>query len=277
MQINENLNVEIQDVILVALKAGEEILKIYNKKNFEIEIKNDNSPVTEADYISNKIIVESLKELYPEIPLISEEMKNQPFEVRKNWNTVWSIDPIDGTKEFIKKNGEFSVNIALVQNGKTVLGVVYAPATEDLYFAEKNKGAYFLNLSNLDNEPKKMPFVDRNKRDYFVAFESRSNQESNTRKEFLKMLNLENSKMEYITMGSSLKGCIIATGKADFYPKMGNIKEWDTSAIQIVLEESDAQIIDIENHSISDEVSLAYNKEVLKNPHFLIKPKNFKL
>ena len=136
----------IENLISIAKDAGAEILKIYSKDDFEKSIKEDNSPLTEADLASNKVICESLKKLYPEIPILSEEIKQAPYDTRKEWSEFFLIDPLDGTKEFIKRNGEFTVNIALINKNRPVLGIIYSPALEVIYFSYKNGGSYKLNI-----------------------------------------------------------------------------------------------------------------------------------
>ncbi len=256
-QIGENLleKIDIEDIKKIALKAGETIMQIYTK-DFTIEYKDDKSPLTEADKKSNEIICSSLEKLYPEIPIMSEENKQVEYEVRKDWEYYWCIDPIDGTKEFIKKNGEFTVNIALINKDTPVLGVVYAPAIENMYSAKKGFGA-FLN-------GQKLPLKTNEKKEeklFVVASKSHLSAET---QEFID--NLDSKEIEQVSKGSSLKLCMVATGEADIYPRLAPTMEWDTAAADAVVREAGKMTYQYE----SDE-PLIYNKEDLLNPWFVVK------
>ncbi len=248
-------NILLKDVVNIANIAGNEIMKIYNK-DFTVEYKDDKSPLTEADTKSNEIICNSLEELYSQIPILSEENKVIPYEQRKEWEYYWCIDPIDGTKEFIKKNGEFTINIALIHKDKPILGVVYAPALDDMYCAQIGKGAFKngerLPLKKNENQTKKM---------YVVASKSHLSPETQA---FIDALDTQ--EVEQISKGSSLKLCMVAEGVADIYPRLASTMEWDTAAADAIVRESGKMTYRFEN-----EVPLVYNKENLLNPWFVVK------
>jgi len=244
--------IDIQDIIQIAKNAGTAIMEIY-KKDFSIEYKDDKSPLTEADKISNKIICESLYKLFPEIPILSEENREIPYEIRKNWEYFWLIDPIDGTKEFIKKNGEFTINIALIHKNTPVLGVVYAPATNLLYYAKKGEGAYKNGI--------KIPYVRDD--DKFIIVASKSHMSKET-EGYIDNIKTGKAK-ELISMGSSLKICLVAEGAADIYPRLGPTMEWDTAAAHAVVLESGKTVLNYQNNLI-----LKYGKENLLNEWFVV-------
>ena len=253
MNVIQNINIE--DIKNIAIKAGDAIMKIYNQ-DFHIEYKDDKSPLTSADLKSNEIICSSLEKLYPNIPILSEENKEVQYSIRKNWEYYWCCDPIDGTKEFIKKNGEFTVNIALIQNNTPVLGVVYAPALNELYYAKQNEGAFKNN--------QKLPLkINNNPEDtlYVVASKSHLSEET---QEFIDKL--DTKKIEQISKGSSLKLCMIAEGTADIYPRLAPTMEWDTSAADAIVREAGKM-----TYQFSNNKPIVYNKENLLNPWFIVK------
>lgn len=247
-------SVEINDIQKIALEAAKAIMEIY-VKDFSIEYKDDKSPLTEADVKSNEIICNRLQELYPNIPILSEENKTAPYEERKAWEYFWLIDPIDGTKEFIKKNGEFTINIALIQNDTPVLGVVYAPVLDEMYSAKKGSGA-FKNGQKLpliiNNNPEKSLSV--------VASKSHLSEETQT---FIDALNTE--KIEQVSKGSSLKLVMVAEGVADIYPRLAPTMEWDTGAADAIVREAGKMTYQFENNK-----PMVYNKENLLNPWFIV-------
>lgn len=248
----------INEIIQIAQKAGDTILEIYNK-DFNVEYKDDKSPLTDADKVSNQIITDALQKLTPQIPIISEENKLLDYQIRKNWTTCWLVDPIDGTKEFIKKNGEFTVNIALIENGIPILSVVGVPAQNIIYYAEKNKGAYKI-YNNTTTKLEKLPIENNTIR----IVGSRSHQTP----ELLAYVDEQKEKyanVEFVAAGSSLKFCLIAEGKADVYPRLGPTMEWDTAAGHLIATESGTDVL-VWN---SDE-KLSYNKENLLNPFFIV-------
>ena len=247
--------IDIDDIKAIAQEAGKAIMEIY-VKDFDIEYKADNSPLTEADLKANEIICDSLQRLYPNIPIMSEENKQTEYETRKNWDYYWCIDPIDGTKEFIKKNDEFTVNIALIHKNKPVLGVVYAPAIDEMYSAKEGEGAFKNN--------QKLPLRTNNnplEKLHVVASKSHLSQET---QEFIDAL--ETKMIVQVSKGSSLKLCMVATGEADIYPRLAPTMEWDTAAADAVVREAGKMTYNFEN-----EESVVYNKENLLNPWFIVK------
>ena len=254
------MNVDINDIIPIAIAAGEEILKIY-EQDFEVFEKADESPLTMADKNANDIIINALQELYPNIPYISEEVKQIEYSERKKWEYCWIIDPLDGTKEFIKKNGEFTVNIALVQNGEPILGVVYVPVTDDIYIGGKGNGSFKIDI---DGEVTKL-FKKENKTKKIKAIASRSHLSKEV-EYFVEDLKEEGKEVEFVSAGSSLKFCLVAEGKADIYPRLAPTMEWDTAAAHIVCLEAGYDVIDFKTNK-----TLVYNKENLLNPWFIVK------
>lgn len=253
-----------------AIEAGKAILKVYDKE-FEVEFKEDLSPLTIADKKAHQIISEYLSTT--DIPVMSEEGKSIPFDERKLWQTLWIVDPLDGTKEFVKRNGEFTVNIALVQNHKPVLGVVFCPTLDVIYFADQNlEGAFMAHLSpgwknespNFDairSASQKLPLSE--KRDSFVVVSSRSHLSDET-KSFIEKIKDKVNNIEFMSKGSSLKLCMVAQGKADLYPRFAPTSEWDTAAGQAVIEMANGRVIIPDTHA-----PVIYNKENILNPWFL--------
>ncbi|MEL0455279.1 3'(2'),5'-bisphosphate nucleotidase CysQ [Flavobacteriaceae bacterium SZ-1-7] len=252
-----------------AVLAGKEILKIYNK-DFDIAFKDDRSPLTDADLVSNKIIIKHLK--LTNIPIISEENKQIPYTDRKNWDYCWIVDPIDGTKEFIKKNGEFTVNIALVKSGKTKLGIIYVPATRELYYTNTNKTKAFKtimpevsnNLSDLlfREEDLITPNSDINSDIKVVGSRSHMNEDTIR---FVESLKEKHKSIEIVSKGSSLKFCLVAEGKADVYPRFAPTMEWDTAAGQAICEAVGLKVLDQ-----TTQKPMEYNRENLLNNYFLV-------
>jgi len=250
-------NIHLKDLTDIAYRAGIAILKIY-KNDFKIEYKNDNSPLTEADTKSNKIICESLANLYPDIPIMSEENKMIPYKIRQNWEYYWCIDPIDGTKEFIKGNGEFTINIALIYNSVPVLGVVYAPVLDAMYSAKKTIGA-FLNGERL-------PLKHNNRvKGETIVVASKSHLSTETQ-DFID--NIDSKNIIQVSKGSSLKLCMVAEGNADIYPRLAPTMEWDTAAADAIVRCSGKITYQFENNK-----PLEYNKENLLNPWFVVRSK----
>ena len=248
-------NINIEDIKNIAKEAGDTIMEIY-KKDFQVDYKDDKSPLTEADLESNKIICDALSKLTPRIPIISEENKVIDYNERKEWEYYWCIDPIDGTKEFIKKNGEFTVNIALIHKNTPVLGVVYAPAIDAMYSAKKEEGAY-LNGT-------KLPLHVNTKKDeklFVVASKSHLSPET---QEFIDALDAK--EIEQVSKGSSLKLCMVAEGSADIYPRLAPTMEWDTAAADAIVRESGKMTYQFETNT-----PMVYNKENLLNPWFVVK------
>ena len=246
--------IDLKKVCNIAKKAATEVMKIY-EKDFNIEYKEDDSPLTEADLKANKIICENLQENYPTIPILSEENTNIPYATRKNWEYYWCIDPIDGTKEFIKKNGEFSINIGLIHKDTPVLGVVYAPAFNELYYAKKNEGAY--------KNGEKLPlYINKNIKEKLTIATSKSHQNSDTAKY---INSLQADKKIILIKGSSLKLCMVAEGVADIYPRLSPTMEWDTAAADAIVRESGKM-----TYQFNTKKPIVYNKENLLNPWFMV-------
>ncbi len=245
----------VDDIQRIAKKAGLAILKIYHSSDFDIEYKMDESPLTKADKKANQIIVEGLQLLPEQYPILSEENTEIPYEVRKDYDFFWMVDPLDGTKEFIHKNDEFTVNIALIHNNKSVLGVVYVPVSNEMYFAVKNKGAYSkIDEKLLRLSPKPFNPDDANLK--IVCSKSHINEET-------KQLIQQFKNPIIIPKGSSLKFIELAKGTANLYPRVGTIMEWDSAAAHIILEEAGGQILDLKTKK-----PIVYNKKNLQNPDF---------
>jgi 3'(2'),5'-bisphosphate nucleotidase len=247
--------VHIDKVIEIARSAGQAIMDVYGSDDFGQEKKVDKSPLTIADTASNNLIVSSLKLLTPDIPVISEEEQMVSWGQRKEFQKYWLIDPLDGTKEFIKRNGEFTVNIALVEAQKVVLGVVYAPAKGLLYYGGGGVGDFKVEGAS-DPIPIKVADIPAEQESWRIVG-SRSHK-SEEFESFLEQF----AKTEVVAMGSSLKLCLVAEGKADLYPRLGPTSEWDTAAAQVIVESAGGQVIDCETRS-----PLIYNakKSVLNN------------
>jgi 3'(2'), 5'-bisphosphate nucleotidase len=263
-------NKDIDIALNAAIKGGTEILKIYNdpNANFSIERKADNSPLTIADKNSHAVIQEQLQKT--PFPVLSEEGKDIPYEERKNWKTFWMVDPLDGTKEFIKRNGEFTVNIALIEKDKPVLGIIYVPITNTLYFGIEGKGSFKIipsskkiSFRNLMEKGAKLPNVTSNKIYYIVGSRSHMNEET---KNYIDNLKNNHSQVEIITSGSSLKICLVAEGSANEYPRFGPTMEWDTAAGHAIARAAGKKLWFT---NLTGE--LKYNKKNLLNPHFIVK------
>lgn len=258
----------LQTAITAALEAGEAILEIYNT-DFEVEYKGDDSPLTIADTRANTIINSYLKKT--SLPIISEENKQISFDVRKKWDTCWIVDPVDGTKEFIKKNGEFTVNIALVKKGIPYLGVIYVPVSRTLYFTAADAGISYKyqvkSTSVLIDEIVRqaiplLPNRDTSQGIKVVGSRSHLNQAT---EEYVATLAVEHN-VEIVSKGSSLKFCLVAEGAAHVYPRFAPTMEWDTAAGQAICQAVGVHVINRETNK-----PLLYNKENLLNPFFLVK------
>jgi 3'(2'), 5'-bisphosphate nucleotidase len=241
------------EVTALARDAGRAILEVY-ASSFNVQEKEDRSPLTEADLRSERLILAGLKRIAPEVPVLSEESGQVPWGTRRNWSRLWVVDPLDGTKEFIQRNGEFTVNIALVDEHRPVLGVVHAPALERDYFACEGIGAF-----RSDAEAAGRPIhVARRGPGPVRVVGSRSHR-GNSLDSFLARVGPH----EFVEVGSSLKLCLVAEGKADVYPRMGPTSEWDTAAGQCVLEQAGGQVLKLDGEP------LAYNREDTLNPNFV--------
>ena len=250
-----------------AFEAGVAILEIYHSGEFDVTLKGDDSPLTKADLASHEVIMRHLSRT--QIPVLSEEGRNIPFSERSAWSELWVVDPIDGTKEFIKRNGEFTVNIALVRNQVPVLGVILVPVTGEVYFSDEN-GAFKaqvdmagpLDVETVMAAAAKLP-MDKGERPFTVVA-SRSHMSPET-EDFVEQLRQEHGKVELMSKGSSLKLCMVAEGKADCYPRFAPTMEWDTAAGQAICTAAGLNVVDQ-----STGVTMLYNREALLNAWFLV-------
>ena len=247
------MSIDHRAVVDIAIAAGVAIMEIYSR-DFAVEHKDDRSPLTAADLASHHLIVDGLRRLTPELPVLSEESASIAWEERRTWTRYWLVDPLDGTREFVKKNGEFTVNIALIENGETVFGVVYAPALEELHYGIRGVGAFVRDgdedVPILSRKPASPPLR--------VAA-SRSHLDERTAAAMRRMGEVESQ-----GLGSSLKFCRIAEGRMDVYPRFGPTSEWDTAAAQCVLEAAGGAVLTLDGQP------LRYNhKESLLNPDFI--------
>ncbi|HOP61032.1 MAG TPA: 3'(2'),5'-bisphosphate nucleotidase CysQ [Candidatus Saccharicenans sp.] len=273
MVLNEN---EVQEILDLICLAGEEILKIYFRQqaDWKVSLKEDRTPLTEADRLSNSVINEGLKKLFPKIPIISEENREIPYDIRRKYEYYWLLDPLDGTKEFLKQNGEFTVNLALIQQGKPVAGFISVPVKSWCYFAVKGRGAYKIEIGEKQDGSQGERQIQQVKQDNklqlraaqfsiddpgLTVLASRSHFDSETRK-FIESLN--QPRLE--SRGSSLKFMMLAEGLGHLYPRLGRTMEWDTAAGQAILEEAGGQVVEFLSRQ-----PLRYNKESLVNPPFL--------
>ncbi|MDO6611647.1 3'(2'),5'-bisphosphate nucleotidase CysQ [Shewanella sp. 1_MG-2023] len=247
---------QLDTVITIAKQAGDAIMQVYSKPDLQIEQKQDDSPVTAADIASHNVIVAELEKHFVDIPVMSEEAADIDWNVRRNWPTYWLIDPLDGTKEFIKRNGEFTVNIALIHNGKAVAGVVYAPVLNKCYSGLLGEGAWL--ESNAKQQV--LDISQQQINDKPIVVGSRSHISPGLAEY---VANIGDHQMQ--SVGSSLKFCLVAEGNADVYPRLGLTSEWDTGAAQAVLESAGGQVL------IYPELTpLEYNqKENILNPYFI--------
>lgn len=266
--------INIVDVIKIAMDAGEKILDIY-ETDFEVESKEDQSPLTLADKQSHETIVKGLLSRFDGIPILSEEGKHISYEDRRKWEYFWLVDPLDGTKEFVKRNGEFTVNIALIHNGAPVLGVIYAPILDIVYFGKEGLGSFKLNKamkSNLTSEAEilkaaiKLPAM---KNEQISAVASRSHMSKET-EDYIDKVRLKFGEVSITSAGSSLKLCLVAEGKADVYPRFAPTMEWDTAAGQAIVEQAGGTVV----HTVTGD-KLNYNKENLLNPWFIVRRAGF--
>lgn len=257
-----------ETAILAAIEAGEEIMRIYGSNAIQVETKLDHSPLTVADKSANGIINKHLA--ITNIPIISEENKQIKYEIRKNWQECWIVDPLDGTKEFISRNGEFTVNIALIRNNCPLLGIIYVPVTKELYFADvENSETYkcFISSSkNFKEELKNSTLISpQNIEDKIRVVGSRSHMDEETM-EYISSLKMRTEKkIEIVQRGSSLKFCLVAEGLADVYPRFAPTMEWDTAAGQAICMASGLKIYIRQTKEM-----MLYNKEELINPSFLV-------
>ncbi|MEK6765201.1 MAG: 3'(2'),5'-bisphosphate nucleotidase CysQ [Planctomycetota bacterium] len=279
------MDIQYENLILATLRAakraGEAILEVYDS-DFAVEQKDDKSPLTLADKRSHETIAGVLEQTITvnnsTVPILSEEGIDIPYDERKKWEYFWLVDPLDGTKEFVKRNGEFTVNIALIHKHKPVLGIIYIPVKDVFYFAAINFGTYKLENSEtitddlsieaLISKSQRLP-LDNNNKTSLTVIGSRSHT-SEEFSEFVKRLEAKYGNVEFISSGSSLKLCIVAEGKADVYPRFGPTMEWDTAAGQAIVEQADGSVMDIQTRE-----PLRYNKDNLLNPFFIVSGQGF--
>ena len=255
------MNELLKIAITAALDAGKEILKIYHSGEFGIKVKDDNSPLTKADNVSHKLITSHL--LKTDIPILSEETNLIPFAERKDWNLLWLVDPIDGTKEFINRN------IALIENQIPIMGVIFVPTTGELYYSSKEIGSFKLVINHDDFEfesillkANKLPLIREDKT--FTVVTSRSHMTAET-EEYVQKMRDKHGKIKVISKGSSLKLCMVAEGLANCYPRFSPTMEWDTAAGQAICENVGSQVLDWETKK-----PVKYNTQKLFNSSFLV-------
>jgi len=266
----KKLHALIPVLLRISQDAGTAILEVY-ESDFDVEHKDDKSPLTLADRRSHEIIANGLSGLEGmHIPILSEEGKTLPFEERRGWELFWLVDPLDGTKEFVKKNGEFTVNIALVQKGRPVLGVIFIPVKGIFYFGAQGLGSFRLAASLFDasaspdtlvGRAARLPDIDRASR--FTVAGSRSHMSPET-ETYINGLRKRHGDVDFVSAGSSLKFCLIAEGKAHVYPRFAPTMEWDTGAGQAIVEHAGGEVFEAASGK-----PLRYNKESLKNPFFV--------
>lgn len=262
-----DINALLFAAIRASLNAGEEILKVY-ESDFAVEHKDDKSPLTLADKNAHNAIAAVLKD--SNIPLLSEEGKLIEYAERSNWEFFWMVDPLDGTKEFIKRNGEFTVNIALIHKQKAILGVIYVPVTKTLYFAAQEIGSFKLEIvdmveDNLDGiilQAIKLPLKHHQKKFTVVASRSHLSEETEM---FIDGLKMAHKEVDFISSGSSIKLCLVAEGSADVYPRFAPTMEWDTAAGQAICEIAGKKVVDYTTNQ-----NLLYNKPNLLNNWFIV-------
>lgn len=261
------MNTLLSIAIEAAILAGAEIMKVYSD-GFEVVLKSDNSPLTKADENANEVINSCLK--HTNIPIISEENKQADYADRKKWDTCWMVDPLDGTKEFVKRNGEFTVNIALIKNKKPVLGVIYVPATKTLYYANTaaNKAyKYCLASHEFTNDIFKNSIeisTEENISNHIKIVGSRSHKSEATNG-FIQDLENQGKEVSLVSIGSSLKFCLVAEGKASIYPRFAPTMEWDTAAGHAICNAVGLKVMHVNKNE-----ELQYNKEELLNPYFIV-------
>jgi 3'(2'), 5'-bisphosphate nucleotidase len=237
-----------------ALLAGKQIIEVYNSDDFGVETKSDESPLTKADQAAHTIIEALLAST--NLPILSEEGKSISYEERKSWDCFWMVDPLDGTKEFIKRNGEFTVNIALIKNGVPILGVVYTPVTDELFYAHKSIGAF----KEIGVEVRKLSRLNSLNLENLRVVASRSHLNDQTKTFINKLID-----PTIVSMGSSLKFLALADNKADVYPRFAPTMEWDSAAAHAI-----CSVLGIEVLDVGTQKPLAYNKENLLNPFFIV-------
>lgn len=253
-------NGQLEKLEAIARDAGAGILSVYESDDFDVESKGDGSPLTRADRLAHEVIVAGLAELTPEIPVVSEESAKEEMAARLSWDLFWLVDPLDGTKEFIKRNGEFTVNIALVHQGRPVYGVVYAPVLNSCFCGGPGYGAWRVDGDERDRQN----IVVAGKSDGVMTVVASRSHRGEAVEAFIAKLTLRFGEPEVRSMGSSLKICLVATGEADIYPRLGPTCEWDTAAAHAVVLGAGGKVTNVVGEP------LVYNKENILNPWFLV-------
>jgi len=271
---HELIHALIPALLRISRDAGKAILGVYGS-DFAVEHKDDRSPLTLADRRSHEVITEGLLSLLDlRLPVLSEEGKNIPYEERRSWDLFWLVDPLDGTKEFIKRNGEFTVNIALIQRGNPLLGIIYIPVKDTFYFGAQGLGSYRLDSSEMLSPASLETTLGAATRlplaphvtphpSPFTVVGSRSHMSTET-EQFINTQEAAHGKIAFISAGSSLKFCLVAEGKADVYPRFAPTMEWDTAAGQAIVEQAGGSVLRADTGR-----PLIYNKENLLNPGFI--------
>jgi len=273
---NETIKTLIAQVCKASVAAGEAILEVYNSDNFFVETKEDNSPLTLADKKSHEELMRFLEQT--EIPILSEEGQHAAYAERKNWDFFWLVDPLDGTKEFIKRNNEFTVNVALIHKRRPIAGVIYVPVYKQLYFSIEEIGAFKIeniagnskqkyDFSSLKSNAILLPISKLQENRKYTVVGSRSHM-SDENKQFIAKLKTQVGELEFMSKGSSLKLCMVAEGAADIYPRLGPTMEWDTAAGHAIVLGAKGTVIHFDT-----KMELLYNKENLLNPYFIVKRK----
>ena len=282
---SEILSTDLQRNLAVALRAsliaGDAVMRVYST-DFEVNLKSDQSPITEADRQSHGIL---LAQLNKAIPLLSEEGSKIAYEERKDWGTYWLIDPLDGTKEFVKRNGEFTINVALIEQCSPIAGIVYVPAKGILYFGARGFGSYRVSGAAVDKIKESadvlksalvpavpLPFARNPEPPEKIKVVQSVSHVSEKEEDFIAGLRAKFGSIDTASAGSSLKFCLVAEGSADLYPRFGPTMEWDTAAGQCIAESSGCEVLDLEDVS-----PVRYNKPVLRNSAFMVIGSQFRL
>jgi 3'(2'), 5'-bisphosphate nucleotidase len=255
-RFNKGLLATLNEVRIIARAAGDAIMQVYDSGDADVTSKPDDSPLTLADLAAHEVIVKGLSTLSPSYPILSEEAADITYSERSTWSCYWLVDPLDGTKEFIKRNGEFTVNIALIENGVPILGVVYAPVLDVCYYGAQGTGAY---MQHGGSAPKAIHVRAAEAHETIKVVASRSHADERTHALLAKL-----GAHECISMGSSLKLCLVAEGAAHFYPRLGPTMEWDTAAAHAVVNAAGGSVCDLSG------AELRYNKTNLLNPEFFV-------
>ena len=264
----------IDTCLKAAFQAGAAVLKIYNEEDFDIEMKGDNSPLTRADIASHGKIFKVLHRAFADIPILSEEGKDIPYEIRRNWISYFCVDPLDGTKEFIKRNGEFTINIAYMKNKSPVIGIIYVPVKDILYFGGKKYGSFRIDefsvnygsdsrVTSLKSSVRKLPLTKS--LNPFTVIGSRSHMNESTQS-FVECMKKKHGAIKILTSGSAIKLCLIAEGSAHIYPRFAPTMEWDTAAGHVIIEGAGGKVINYKTGKV-----LEYDKQELTNPWFISK------